>query len=155
VNDRVNSWRQRGAIYLWRYSDNARNYPGWHMHADEAGGLAMLELLAALATSSAVVHRTIQLSVPTPAVLAVPNNQGGQARWWAPSRWQIAFDPTLDTSSQWSFPAHDPAHLRIGPTFLSQLERGVSGLLAGEGDYSIGLRESTAPSESAELWFWW
>ncbi len=44
--------------------------------------------------------------------------------------------------------------LTIGTHYLSKLTCGVLDTMKGEGDYSIGER-STAPSENAELWFWW
>jgi hypothetical protein len=30
-------WKQAGRISVWRYTENAGNYPGWHLTADPAG----------------------------------------------------------------------------------------------------------------------
>ena len=38
-------WKQRGIISLWRYTENSRNYSGWHLTADAAGCASLLELL--------------------------------------------------------------------------------------------------------------
>ncbi len=44
-NRPIARWRQAGAIFLWRYEENVRNDPGWHLTADagdRAGGAQRL-----------------------------------------------------------------------------------------------------------------
>jgi hypothetical protein len=52
---------------------NARNYPGWNLHADASGCRSLWELLNALAADESGT-RTITLTPPTSAQLGVPNN---------------------------------------------------------------------------------
>jgi hypothetical protein len=33
----LHSWKQTGAISLWRYTDLGKNFDGWHLSADDAG----------------------------------------------------------------------------------------------------------------------
>lgn len=155
LSDLVNSWKQQGSVYLWRYRDNARNYPGWNMHCDREASASLVDLLTALQSCTGVRYRTIRVSPPTPGVLAVPNNRGGAARWWAPARWRIEFDPELGGPDAWSFsPDEDPAALRLGARYLPDFQRGVLDMMRGRGDYSIGA-EGASPDESEVLWFWW
>ena len=151
----LDMWRQSGNVYSRRYRDNVRNYPGWHVTADKPGAVSLLELLAAFQSSPIAVQRTILVSAPTADVLSVPNNQNGRARWWAPSRWCIAFNPEPDASSAWSFPPDkDPAVLSVGREFLTRLTSGIGDLMVGVGDYFIG-RGEAPPGEKTCLWFWW
>jgi hypothetical protein len=40
----VARWKQQGRVYLWRYKENRKNYPGWHFTADAVACNALLEL---------------------------------------------------------------------------------------------------------------
>src|SRR6266702_378107 len=156
MTEKVDAWKQRGNVYLWRYQENCKNFPGWHLAADRAGAESLLILLAEFKSSTASVYRTITLSKPTINVLAVPNNKGGKARWWAPSRFRINFDPNPEAMSLWSFPVdQDPAVLFVGREFLLRLEAGIVDLSQGKGDYSIGGVTKEELSEQTSLWFWW
>jgi hypothetical protein len=141
-------WKQQGTVSLWRYTENERNYPGWHLNADPVGCTSLLALLEELAHSEGT-HRTIQLKPPSASQLAVPNNQGGGAAWLAPARLRVSIS---DVPATWEFPADlKPATLTIGFDWLTALREGIAGIPQGFGDYSIGSRKSG----SLSLWFWW
>jgi hypothetical protein len=143
----ANSWKQSGRVSLWRYTENERNYPGWHLNADAAGCQSLLALLVAL---SADGHgsRTVAITAPTKAELNVPNNKSGLAAWVAPDKLRVALSSDPE---EWSFPPQvDPAALTIGSGWLARLGEGIAGIPAGRGDYAIGDRKGGLP-----LWFWW
>ena len=143
------SWNQDGSISLWRYTENERNYPGWHLSADARGGTSLSTLLQALAADGPSTTRTINLDPPTTPVLAVPNNRGGRARHRAPTKLRVGF---AKDSSLWSFPATlEPAQLVFGYDWLAPLLEGIEAISQGRGDYSIG----TDQDGSLPLWFWW
>lgn len=138
-------WRQTGRISLWRYLENERNYPGWHLNADAAGCRSLLMLLDALATDGDG-SRVIAITAPTRAELAVPNNRRGRAAWVAPEKLRLTFSTTDD---RWSFPADlAPAALDIGAAWLAALRDGIDGIPKGRGDHCIGRGD-------LRLWFWW
>lgn len=143
----ANSWKQSGRISLWRYTENERNFPGWHLNADAAGCrslLALLEMLAANGSGS----RTVTVTAPTKAQLDVSNNKAGLGAWVAPDKLLVTFSPTPD---EWSFPPEiDPAVITVGSAWLAQLRKGIAGIPEGCGDYSVGDRKGSYP-----LWFWW
>lgn len=139
-------WKQRGTISLWRYTENQRDFPGWHLNADGEGCASLLELIDALGGHPGGEHK-LRLSAPTPRQLSVPNNR--TAAWIAPQLWVIQHHPEPE---HWHFASDlEPAALGAGAHWLDRLREGVAGIPAKQGDYSIGagrLRES-------RLWFWW
>lgn len=143
----ANSWKQFGRISLWRYTENERNFPGWHLNADEAGCRSLLLLFEAFAADG-IGSRTVAITAPTKAQLVVPNNKAGLAACVAPEKLRITFSPAPE---EWSFPSDlDPAMIRVGSSWLSQLRDGIAGIPEGRGDYAIGDRKGGFP-----LWFWW
>lgn len=141
-------WKQEGRVSLWRYTANGRNYPGWHLNADKVGCASFLALLQELAGSPGN-HRTVQLSAPGRAQLAVPNNQRGEAPSVAPQKLRISCSTEPEI---WVFPPDlEPAYLMFGAHWLEPLCRGVAGIPDGRGDFSVGSsRDGNLP-----LWFWW
>lgn len=152
----VNTWKQKGNVYLWRYPDAYKNFPGWHLATDRIGAQSLLELIARLEKSPTPVYRTVHITEPTKAVLSVPNNRGGEASVWSPSRLKLSFDPSEEVSSLWHFlPAQDQAALSVGQLFLSRIKAGIADIMRGEGDYCIGGHKKEPKGEDTCLWFWW
>src|SRR5690606_19210464 len=114
---------------LWYYTENERNYPGWHLAADAAGCASLIALLDALAADGTPASRAVEITPPSKAQLAVPNNKSGSAAWRAPSKLRVALS---SNPSEWSFPpALDPAVLTVGSEWLAPLRKGISGILHG------------------------
>jgi len=147
---RARSWKQSGNISLWYYTENERNYPGWHLTADAAGCASLVALLDALAaTDGALESRAVEITPPSKAQLCVPNNKSGLAAWKAPRKLRVSFSLT---PADWSFPLDlDPAVITIGSDWLAPLQEGILGIPLGRGDYSIG----PARGDCSKLWFWW
>jgi hypothetical protein len=141
-------WKQQGNVSLWRYTENERNYPGWHLNADRTGCLSLLALVEELAHTPGS-HRSVQLSEPSSSQLRVPNNKGGRAAWLAATKLRLSCSAQADT---WEFPPDlDPASLTVGSEWLEPLRAGIAGIPEGRGDHSIGHRRNG----SLPLWFWW
>jgi hypothetical protein len=146
---RSHLWKQAGRVSLWRYTENQRNFPGWHLTADATGCSSLISLLDAFASDNIAVTRTLEIVAPTAEILAVPNNLSGRAGWVAPAR--LCFSYSV-VSSQWAFPcASDPAVLTVGSEWLAPLRKGLEGIPSGVGDYSIG----NYSDGNLRLWFWW
>ena len=139
------SWKQRGAISLWRYTENERNYPGWHLSANSAGCESLIALIEVLSADGAGATRSVKLMPPTPAILGVPNNKHGTAKFKAPEKLRISFSGVSD---HWLFPQQlEPAELSFGHDWIARLRNGLAGIPNGIGDFSIG--------GEFPLWFWW
>jgi hypothetical protein len=139
------AWQPRGSTSLWRYAENERNYPGWHLSADRAGSESLTELIDAFASMSVAAVRTLELDCPSAAVLAVPNNKGGTAAIDAALKLRVRY---VEQPSRWQLSmTRDAAELEVGHEWLARLRSGCVDMANGRGDYSIG----THPG----LWFWW
>ncbi|MBE5315421.1 MAG: hypothetical protein H4O13_08480 [Xanthomonadales bacterium] len=139
-------WKQRGKISLWRYTENQRNFPGWHLNADGEGCASLLDMIDAL-RGHLGSERNLRVSTPTPRQLAVPNNRA--AAWIAPQLWMIQHHPEPE---HWHFAGDlEPATLVVGAHGLDRLREGVAGIPAKQGDYSIG----AGRHRESRLWFWW
>lgn len=146
VKLKSHTWKQAGSIALWRYTENIRNYPGWHITADSAGSASLVDLLDAFAADGVPVSRTLAISTPTTAILAVPNNRS--SAWRSASKLRLSLSAN---ESEWLFPDFlEPAELTIGAQWLLELRRGIAGIPHGKGDYCIG----PTRNGSFQLWFW-
>lgn len=146
---RSHLWKQAGRVSLWCYTENERNFPGWHLTADATGCSSLISLIDAFAFDNVAVSRTLEVVAPTAEILAVPNNRSGRAEWGAPTKLRLSFSlvPT-----EWAFPnASDLATLTVGSEWLAPLRKGIEGIPKGLGDYSIG----TQSNGNLRLWFWW
>jgi hypothetical protein len=137
---RSEHWKHSGNVWLWRYSPNDRNYPGWHLMANAEGAASLVGLLEALAEPNQPAFRTVQLCRPTPAILAVPKNRNTD--WAAPAKLRFAF---AETANEWVFTCTDTtAQLTLGLNWLPVFKRAVSRIPPGEGDFSIGRKTQTS-----------
>jgi len=130
---------------LWRYAENQRNFPGWYLTADPPGCASLIALLDAFIADGTPSSRTLIVTAPTQAVLAVPNNRSAASI--TPAKFRLS---SSSTASEWSFPqSTEPAELSVGADWLPVLRQAIGGIPQGKGDYSIG------PSGSGSLWLWW
>ena len=139
----INKWKQSGNIYIWRYQDNPRNYPGWHLSANNSGCISFSELLQALIDSPPEANRTVQLSVPTEKQFCVPNCNRKPI---AETKLRIKRSGNTD---KWALTKNeDKLQLDIGIVYLQKFISGIADIQQGKGDYCIG-------RDNQELWFWW
>lgn len=94
----VDSWKQAGRFFFWRFTENTRNFPGWHFMVDRAASTSIASLLRFMAQSETACSRTVVVSLPTVEVLNVPNNRNSQCV--APERLRIESVPA--NTSHWA-----------------------------------------------------
>ena len=154
MSDRnVQRWRQRGAVFLWRYRDEPRNYPGWHLSADPAGSESLLELFRLMRDAAHSSEQRISISDPTARVLSVPNYTRGGDHWQSARRWHVVYPKGRASVDEWKLVfAGSELRLSIGERYLLSLIQGVEDLAAGRGDYAISGEDADSPDC---LWFWW
>jgi hypothetical protein len=138
------AWQQGGTTALWRYTDHQRYYPGWHLSSDAAGCASLQGLIDAMLADGTGAARTVQVTPPSPSLLAVPNNR--RAAWEAPGSVRIGHDAAVD-GWVWEHEG-DRVSLRLDAGALALLRQGVDDIAAGRGDHAMG-------SGAAALWFWW
>ena len=149
----VQRWRQRGDIFLWRYRDRPRNYPGWHLSATPAGAESLLQLLRMMCDAPYSSERVIRIADPTHAVLAVPNYTHGYDQWQSAHRWRLRYSRRREDVANWKivFTGRE-LEFTLGEKYVLALIRGIENLIAGKGDYAIS---SGRADEHDCLWFWW
>jgi hypothetical protein len=130
--------------HIWRYLDNQRNYPGYHLSGDVEGCNALLSWLRRPEPRPA-----FRLQPVTTQVLGVPNNQGGLAAYVGCGFFQLHVK--LDASQgHFAFSeASGRLSLECSQEQVARITKGVEDVLRGEGDYCIGGGGQQA------LWFWW
>jgi hypothetical protein len=102
---RVDRWRQRGLVYLWRYRDRPKNYPGWHLAADSLGNESLRDLMDLMQKSPYATECAVSITPATHAVLAVPNYWRGQAQ--AAVTWRIKTLTGEEHASEWRIDFED------------------------------------------------
>jgi hypothetical protein len=81
----------QGRIALWRYRENRRKYPGYHMTCDDMGARWLGRQLHAHPLRKPI---TIALSPVTQEILRVPANWSAAVGF---AEWRITVDPVAET----------------------------------------------------------
>jgi len=132
------------SAHIWRYQENQRNYPGYHMSAD-ANGCA--DLLAWLRNPKR--KPVFRLQPVTQEILNVPNNRNGAARF---SQYNLLELNVRSDAPSELFQIDEVSgclNLECSRHQVECIIKGVEDILQGQGDYSIG------QDDSHRLWFWW
>jgi hypothetical protein len=142
MGDNINSWRQTGTVFAWRYVENVENYPGWHLAFDPAGVRSFEDLLRRVAAASAgPAYRTIKVTHPTAKVLRIPNNR--RSAVVAPQRLRVS---GLAAEDGWSA-TESAGNLNFAAG---------RGQLLGLADWLAADRDSfdTTYGRGPEFWYW-
>ncbi len=146
MNEAVQRWKLQGRVYLWRYTGNARNFPGWHMNADSSACTSMMQLIDLMMSSSFTSKATLSLALPADVQLDVPN---APLKHRAATSLEILHSPRTMRYEHWLLTeSGDQIHMELGREELGQFRKGIIDITHHEGDYCIGL-------DGQELWFWW
>lgn len=145
----VAKWKQHGYAYLWRYK--SKRHAGWHFTADDQACHALLDLFDRMINAQYSSQQTILVHKPTERILSVPNFQ---LSWASAENFSIKYPKDRITPEHWSLTAQNTRiDLVLGKAMLDELRKGVSDVLNGKGDYSIGGTKENEYEDS--LWFWW
>ena len=156
-NPLVNRWRQRGKIYLWRFDDEVRKYPGWNFTADDDGCTSLLQLFDTMVNDERSASVEIALSKPSADIQALGPGIG-KGRLRAPQHVALQFPPMKVAANfwQWTGTLHDP-QLKVGQRKLVELIGAVQSVAEGVGDFCIGAddhREHGLEFANMSIWFW-
>jgi hypothetical protein len=145
----ISKWKHRGKSYLWRYKENTKNYPGWHFSADEISCSAFIDLFNLMDVATYSGNCKISITPPNDALLSIPNNLNGNARYETAKQLVIKYDPLKQVL--WNITHNDSTvFIDIGKKYLLEFRKGIEDIKQGQGDYSIG-----PIADENRLWFWW
>lgn len=148
MSDRVNTWKQLGRVYLWRYSNHLIRRIGWHFTAEAPACDSLIDLLDAMRSVADRSRRTITITRPTPPIWEVPNF--GVPRTEALGPLTVSYDPSF--SDLQLTEEEDRLVLRVGDERVEALLTGFRDVRRGDGDYGLWPSEKNA---APPLWFWW
>lgn len=144
---RCHGWKKAGRIWLWRYAEKNRNFPGWHLSADKKGRESLITLIEAIGVDGSGATRSIALDPKDARVLSIPGRR--VAKVVVPSAWRITVVGPDDTA--WRFPETEEfAELMVGSGWLDLLAAGFADIQNPIGDYAIGIQGAG----TSKLWFW-
>lgn len=136
-------------IYLWRYQENKRNYPGYHLTADAEGCDQLISLTEELEKTKSAVNHHIELSPVNEKILAVPNNTQGNKTVISLKFWNLVCDPKFRKAHFEYDNLYPICTLELSPQQAGCIAEGVRDIKNGRGDYCIGGKGENL------LWFWW
>jgi len=136
-----------GAIHLWRYAENRRNFPGYHFTADGPGCVAVTRVLAEATTATGTYEATLSLLPVTESVLAVPNNRASAASSYA--KWRLVCSTALPEKHLAITVNALCCDMQFSLAVANELLAGVQAVTHRRGDFSVGNGEPNC------LWFWW
>ena len=145
-DETVEQWKQNGALYLWRYLENTRNYPGWHLSADDLCCKSFVDLTEKMLTARWSSQKTFSVTPPDSKVLRVPNNRGGKARWKSAESLLLKYPKNKVDAAYFSLEeVEGNVIISVGTQQLRMLGDCILGISQGKGDYSIGF-------DNLQLW---
>jgi hypothetical protein len=138
-----------GQIFLWRYLENARNYPGYNLTADKTGCECLLSTLSKLKQATKSIKVVVSLCQVTPMVLSVPNNKKGKAACISFLSLELSTHPELKPKWMRFKEIDQKCSLELSSSQVGCIVDGIEDIQNGKGDYCIG------EIDGQELWFWW
>jgi hypothetical protein len=154
VDPGVEAWKQVGDLWLCRYRQNTRNYPGWHLAAHRSGWVSLSDLFARMAAAPCACRREISVSRPTARILAVPNNPGGSEGLESPACLRLEVPGGRVGDRHWRLESDaQRVALEVGPSKLAELRAAVASMPSTGGDFAIGSDDRSARKETS-LWLW-
>jgi hypothetical protein len=130
--------------HIWRYQDNRRNYPGYHLSADFDGCDALLRWLRRMDNGL-----EFRLKPVTPEVLGIPNNQHGSAKAISCALFKIKVETNLAKDHLLFSEISGRLTLECSQLQAERVIQGIEDMAKGRGDYSVG------EIDPHILWFWW
>ena len=137
------NWKQKGNLYLWRYENNPKNYPGWHLTGDMEGISSLCTLLTIMQNEGRNVKRTVQLSLPTSKELSIL----GCSSKAIPEK-KVVIHLEIDEPIEWCIkPYGDSMDIIANPYSIKGFVKSLNERLQGENDFSFSHGEN-------QIWFW-
>lgn len=153
----VNRWKQEGSLFVWRFQENIRNYPGWHLSADNVRANSMIDLLDRMLAAQWRSEKLLKVMPPPVEVLRVANNMGGKARWESPHSMLIKYPRGKVTDDYWLLEGNNELVFSVGQTGLRLFRYSMIRVLQKEKDFSIGPPDKMATRAEWNkmcLWLW-
>jgi hypothetical protein len=150
MKEKIAKLKISGQVFIWKYSDNTGNYPGWNLTVDKLASEELSNLFDMMSKCEWSTSKTVRTSKPMETEIAVPNNQNGNAKW--STRPAIIFCTKSNLSPHHWIISEMPDSLEInfGKQKLQKLKEAIISIPNGNGDFSI-----SDENQTNILTFWW
>jgi len=146
----IEKFKVNGKVYIWKYIENQRNYPGWNLTVDLKASKNLSELLDLMTASDWPSKKIISTELPTETQLKIPNNNIGLAKWKSKPKLTLNYKKG-ESENHWLITETDNGvEIQFGKTKLVDLKNTINGIPKGEGDYAISDLD-----DNNILYFWW
>jgi len=150
IKTEIEKLKVSGKIFIWRYTDNDRNYPGWNLTVDKMASQDLSQLFRLMEQCDWSTKKSVSTSQPTDKELSVPNNRQGTAKWM--SKPAITFIVRKDGGADvWA--VHEKKNeieIALSKNRLQQLRDAILDVPNGRAETSI----ADSKQENI-LTFWW
>jgi len=148
--EKIEKLKISGRVYIWKYTDNERNYPGWNLTVDNLASEELLVLFDMMGQCEWSTNKKLLTTRPTDKEIITPNNRNGNAKWTTKSK--IIFSLKTNTTPDYWATTETADELKIsfGKEKLMGLRDAIIDIPKGKGDYSIADKD-----DNNILTFWW
>ena len=146
MENRINKFKHKGRVFIWKFSPDNKNYPGWNFTSDLEGCYSLIELLELMQASPFPSKKLIPTNpVTLSQVKAVTGSKSYK------SARLLALDYRKGQPEFWQTD-QDPEKLKIsfGDRELEFLQTALQRIIKGEGDFAIG-----NSNDEYQVYFWW
>ena len=150
MKEKIGKLKISGQVFIWKYLDNSRNYPGWNLTADKKACKELSHLFDMMSESEWSLCKTVTTSKPMETELAVPNNQNGNAKWLTKTAITFCIKPTQSENYLSITEMSDSVEIDLGRQMLHKLKEAIMSISSGNGDFSI-----SDENQTYILTFWW
>ena len=77
MKEQIEKFKISGRVYIWKYTDNGRNYPGWNMTVDNSASQELSQLFDMMEKCEWSTNKKVLTTQPTDKELSTPNNRNG------------------------------------------------------------------------------
>ena len=146
----IEKLRVSGGVYIWKYADSERNYPGWNLTVDLVASRELTQLFDLMDQCEWSTSKKIFTSLPTDDEVSVPNNRNGNAKWTTKPEITLS-TRTTENPDYWVIREKQKnLEIHFGKQKLKKLKEAIISIPKGKGDFSI-----SDDSDENTLTFWW
>lgn len=136
-----------GEIYIWKYTSNIKNYPGWNLSLNISGAQSLLKLFDLMLQSEWSVKKAIETNNVTKFKTDIPRN--GNSDW--KSKKTIIFNYKKNNYYDYWQIIENGENIEIlfDNEKLLKLKESIDNLISGKKDFAI-----SDSNEDNILYFW-
>jgi hypothetical protein len=134
-------------IFIWKYLENERNYPGWNISFDKSVAEKLLELINLMDSCEWSSKKIIKVKTPSQTQLKIANNRNGEAKW--KTKFSLVLNFKKDEPTLWKMiEEENQIEIRFGQKRLIELRNAVVKKIDNLNDFAIYLDDENC------LYFW-